>query len=231
MLGTIVNSLAVIIGSLLGILLKNGINEKYKSTIMDGISLAVIVIGIVGGIKSENMVLVIVSLAIGGLIGEKIDIEGRLDRLGNWAESYFGKGDSNFSKAFVSATLVYCIGAMAIVGSLESGLTGNHQTLYAKSALDGITAIVFASTLGIGTAFSAIPIFIYQGSITLLAKYLKDILTTELVTEMSAVGGILIMAIGINLLGLKKIKVGNLLPAIFLPLIYYFISTYIGNLI
>lgn len=231
MLGTIVNSLAVIIGSLLGILLKNGINEKYKSTIMDGISLAVIVIGIVGGIKSENMVLVIVSLAIGGLIGEKIDIEGRLDRLGNWAESYFGKGDSNFSKAFVSATLVYCIGAMAIVGSLESGLTGNHQTLYAKSALDGITAIVFASTLGIGTAFSAIPIFIYQGSITLLAKYLKDILTTELVTEMSAVGGILIMAIGINLLGLKKIKVGNLLPAVFLPLIYYFISTYIGNLI
>lgn len=231
MLGTIVNSLAVIVGSLLGILLKNGINDKYKSTIMDGISLAVIVIGITGGIKSENMVLVIVSLAIGGLIGEKIGIEGRLDRLGNWAEEHFGKGDSNFSKAFVSATLVYCIGAMAIVGSLESGLTGNHQTLYAKSALDGITAIVFASTLGIGTAFSAIPIFIYQGSITLLAKYLKDILTTELVTEMSAVGGILIIAIGINLLGVKKIKVGNLLPAIFLPVIYYFVSTFIENLI
>ena len=231
MLGVIVNSLAVIIGSILGISLKNGINEKYKNTIMDGISLAVIVIGVMGGIKSQNVVLVVVSLAIGGLIGEKIDIESRLDILGNKVESYFGKGDSNFSKAFVSATLVYCIGAMAIVGSLESGLTGNHQTLFAKAALDGITAIVFASTLGIGTAFSAIPIFVYQGSITLLAKYLKDILTPDLVTEMSAVGGILIIAIGINLLNLKKIKVGNLLPAIFIPIIYFIISNLIGNLI
>ncbi len=229
MLGTIVNSLAVIIGSIVGISLKSGINEKYKNTIMDGISLAVIIIGIMGGIKSQNVVLVVISLALGGLIGEIIDIEGRLDRLGTKVESYFGKGDTNFSKAFVSATLVYCIGAMAIVGSLESGLTGNHQTLFAKSALDGITAIVFASTLGIGTAFSAISIFIYQGSITLLARYLKDILTVDAVTEMSAVGGILIIAIGINLLNLKKIKVGNLLPAVFIPLIYYFITNMIGN--
>ena len=231
MLGTIVNSLAVIIGSLLGISLKNGINDKYKNTIMDGISLAVIVIGIMSGIKSQNMVLVVVSLALGALIGEAIDVEGRLDRLANKVEARLGKGDSNFSKAFVSATLVYCIGAMAIVGALESGLTGNHQTLYAKSALDGITAIVFASTLGIGTAFSAIPILIYQGSITLLAKYIKDLLTPELVTEMSAVGGILIIAIGINLLNLKKIKVGNLLPAVLIPFVYYFIVNMVGNLL
>lgn len=164
-------------------------------------------------------------------MGEKLDIEGRLDRLGKKAEKLFGKGDSNFSNAFVSATLVYCIGAMAIVGALESGLTGNHQTLFAKSALDGISAIIFASTMGIGTAFSAIPIFIYQGSMTLLANYVKDILTPEVITEMSAVGGILIMAIGINLLNIKKIKVGNMLPSIFIPVFYFLFSNLIVKVI
>ncbi|NLY46267.1 MAG: DUF554 domain-containing protein [Tissierella sp.] len=231
MLGTIVNSLAVVLASLLGISLKNGIKEEYQNTIMDGIGLAVIIIGIMGGIKSQNIVLVVVSLAIGSIMGEKLDIEGRLDRLGKKAEKLFGKGDSNFSNAFVSATLVYCIGAMAIVGALESGLTGNHQTLFAKSALDGISAIIFASTMGIGTAFSAIPIFIYQGSMTLLANYVKDILTPEVITEMSAVGGILIMAIGINLLNIKKIKVGNMLPSIFIPVFYFLFSNLIVKVI
>lgn len=231
MLGTIVNSLAVVLASLLGISLKNGIKEEYQNTIMDGIGLAVIIIGIMGGIKSQNIVLVVVSLAIGSIMGEKLDIEGRLDRLGKKAEKLFGKGDSNFSNAFVSATLVYCIGAMAIVGALESGLTGNHQTLFAKSALDGISAIIFASTMGIGTAFSAIPIFIYQGSMTLLANYVKDILTPEVITEMSAVGGILIMAIGINLLNIKKIKVGNMLPSIFIPVFYFLLSNLIVKVI
>ncbi|MDR7869409.1 MAG: DUF554 domain-containing protein [Tissierellaceae bacterium] len=231
MLGTIVNSIVVIVGSILGIILKNGINERYKNTIIDGISLALVIIGIMGGIKTQNLVLVVISLAIGGLIGEAIDIEGRLDRLGEKAESYFGQGDSNFAKAFVNATLVFCIGAMAIVGSLESGLTGNHETLYAKSTMDGIFAVIFASSLGIGTAFAAIPIFIYQGSITLLASYLKDILTPELINEMSAIGGILIIGIGINMLNIKKIKVGNLLPAVVIPLIYYFITNLVVNLI
>lgn len=231
MLGTIVNCLSVIGGSILGIVLKNGIKEQYQNTIMDSIGLAVIIIGIMGGIKSQNVVLVVVSLAIGSLIGEKLDIEDRLDKLGSSMESSFGKGDSNFSQAFVSATLVYCIGAMGIVGALESGLAGNHQTLFAKASLDGITAIIFASTMGIGTAFAAIPIFIYQGSITLLATYIKDILTPEVITEISAVGGILIIAIGINLLNIKKIKVGNMLPSIFIPLIYYIGTNLIGKVI
>ena len=231
MLGTIVNSLTVIIGALLGIVLKNGIKEKYQNTIMDGIGLAVIIIGIMGGIKSQNIVLVVVSLAMGGLAGEILDVEGKLNSLGDRAQKLFGKGDSNFSNAFVSATLVYCIGAMGIVGALESGLTGNHQTLFAKSALDGITAIIFASTMGIGTAFSAIPIFIYQGSITLLANYVKDILTSELITEMSAVGGIMIIAIGINLLNIKKIKVANMLPSILIPLIYFLVSNLVEKVI
>ena len=223
MLGTIVNVITIIIGSLVGILLKKGIKDEYKETIMNGIGLAVLIIGISGGIKSNNTVLVIASIVLGSLIGEIIGIENKLDQLGNRMEKKFGKGDSNFSRGFVTASLVYRIGAMAIVGSLESGLSGNHETLFAKSMLDGISAIIFASTLGIGVAFSAIPVFIYQGAITLLANSVKGILTPEVVLEMSAVGGILILAIGINILGIKKIKVGNMLPAIFIPIIYYLI--------
>ncbi|MBU5427723.1 DUF554 domain-containing protein [Tissierella pigra] len=221
MLGTIVNTVAIIIGSLLGIGIKKGIKDDYKNTIMDGIGLAVMVIGIMGGIKSENIILVIGSIVVGGIIGEIIGIENKLDNLGNSLQSKFGGKDSNFSKGFVTASLVYCVGAMAIVGSLESGIQSNHETLFAKSILDGISAIIFSSTLGIGVAFSSIPVFIYQGSITLLANSVKGLLTPQVVNEMSAVGGLLIMAIGINILGIKKIKVGNMLPSVFIPIIYY----------
>ena len=224
MLGTIVNSIAIIAGSILGIVFRNGIKEKYKNTLMDGINLSVIIIGIMGAIKSENIILVIVSMVIGGLIGEMIGIEDKLDNLGNKLQNTFAKGDSDFTKGFVTTSLIYCIGAMAIIGSLESGITGNHETLFAKSILDGISAIVLASTMGIGVAFSAVAVFIYQGTITLLSNSIKDLLTPEVINEMSAIGGILIMAIGITMLGIKKIKIGNLLPAIFIPIIYYVIK-------
>ncbi|CCQ94576.1 conserved membrane hypothetical protein [[Clostridium] ultunense Esp] len=221
MLGTLVNSTAIILGSIIGIIIKQGIKDEYKKTVMDGVGLSVIIIGIMGAIKSENTILVIISVVLGSIIGETIGIEKKLNSLGDKMEKRFGKGDSNFSKGFVTASLVYCVGAMAIVGSLESGLLGDHNTLFAKSILDGISSIIFASTLGIGVAFSAMAVFIYQGLVTILATYLKEFLTPEVILEMSAVGGILIMAIGINILELKKIKVGNMLPAIFIPLIYY----------
>lgn len=222
MFGTIVNSIAIVIGGILGIILKKGIKEDYKTSIMDGLSLTVVIIGIMGAIASENIILALVSIVIGAIIGEAIGIEKKLDNIGNKLQSKFGKGDSNFSKGFVTASLIYCVGAMAIIGALESGM-GNHQTLFAKSILDGITSVLFASTFGIGVIFSAIPVFIYQGGITLLASSLKNLLIPEIINEMSAIGGILIMAIGINNLGIKKIKVGNLLPAIFVPIIYYII--------
>ena len=228
MFGTIVNSLSILVGSLVGIILKKGIKDDYKTTIMDGISLTVIVIGIMGGIKSENIILAISSIVIGSLIGEIIGIEKKLDGLGDKLQKSFGAKDSNFSKGFVTASLVYCVGAMAIVGSLESGIQGNHQTLFAKSILDGISALIFSSTLGIGVAFSAVAVFIYQGTITLLASSVKGLLTPQVINEMSAIGGILIMAIGINVLGIKKIKVGNMLPAIFIPIIYYMIVNLIA---
>ncbi|HLS53709.1 MAG TPA: DUF554 domain-containing protein [Tissierellaceae bacterium] len=223
MLGTIVNVSTIVVGSIIGTLISRGIKDNYKNTIMDGISLCVLIIGIISGIKTENIILAIGSIVLGSLIGERISIEKRLDRLGQKMEKRLGDDRGDFAKGFVTASLVYCIGAMAIVGSLESGLTGNHETLFAKSILDGITAIIFSSTFGIGVAFSALPVLIYQGSITLLASLVKDILTAQIINEMSAVGGILIMAIGINTLGIKKIKVGNMLPAIFLPIIYYII--------
>lgn len=221
MLGTIVNSITIIIGAIIGILLKKGIKDDYKNTIMDGIGISVLVIGISNALEFENLVVVIVSIVIGSIIGELIDINKRLNNLGDRLQSKFKNEEGNFSKGFVTASLVYCVGAMAIVGSIQSGLSGNHETLYAKAVLDGITAIVFASTLGIGVMFSSVAVFLYQGIITLFASSVSSILTTIVINEISSVGGILIIAIGINLLGLKEIKIANMLPAIIVPPIYY----------
>ena len=220
MLGTIINSISIIIGGIIGVVIKKGIKESYKTTIMDGIGLTVIIIGVMGAIKTENIILLIGSIVVGGILGEFIAIEKKLDNIGNSLQNKLGSKDSNFSQGFVTASLIFCVGAMAIIGSLEAGIQGDYNTLFAKSIIDGITSIIFASTLGIGVAFSSIPVFLYQGSITLLANSVKDLLTPEVINEMSAVGGMLIMAIGINILGLKKIKVGNLLPAVFIPIIY-----------
>ncbi len=220
-MGTIVNSIAVVAGALLGVFLRKGIKEQYTSTIMDGMALAVVIIGIMGAFEMNNLIVVLASIVVGGIIGEKLDLDKRLENLGTNMEKRFGKGDSDFSKGFIMASLVYCIGAMSILGALESGLTGNHETLYAKSVLDGVSAVIFASTFGIGVAFSAVAVFLYQGAITLLASSVKDFLTPEVINEMSSIGGILIMAIGINILGIKKIKIANMLPAIFIPIVYY----------
>jgi uncharacterized membrane protein YqgA involved in biofilm formation len=169
--------------------------------------------------------LVIFSLVIGSIFGEFLKIEDRLESLGKQLENRFSKaGNGGIAKGFVVASLVYCVGSMAIVGSMESGLTGNHQTLFAKSALDGLSSIIFASIFGIGVLFSSISVFVYQGFITLTASLMKPFLVPPVINQMSGVGGLLIMAIGFNLLEIQKIKVGNMLPAIFMPLIYYMLK-------
>jgi len=221
LLGTIVNTVAIIAGSLLGLLFRGGIPKKFTVTMMQAISLAVMLIGFKMALKSDAILLIIFSLVIGSLIGEFINIESRLERLGKRLETRFSKPGSGVAKGFVVASLVFCVGSMAIVGALESGLTGNHQTLFAKSALDGLFSIIFASSFGIGVLFSSASVFIYQGMITLTSSLMKPFLITAVINQMSAVGGILIMAIGINLLEIQKIKVGNMLPAIFVPLAYY----------
>ncbi len=224
MLGTIVNTLAIIVGSLLGIVFKGGIPNKYQVTIMQAISLAVILIGLKMAFKTDAILLVIFSLVIGSILGEFLRIEEGLENLGKRLETKFAKAGDGIAKGFVVASLVYCVGSMAIVGSMESGLTGNHQTLFAKSALDGLSSIIFASTFGIGVLFSSISVFVYQGFITLTSTLMKPFLIPPVINQMSGVGGLLIMAIGFNLLEIKIIKVGNMLPAIFIPLMYYMLK-------
>jgi uncharacterized protein len=231
MLGTIVNASAIIAGGLLGILLRKGIPDSYKSTIMQGIGLSVLVIGLMGAFKSQNILLMIVSVVVGSIIGEIIKIEEKLEKLGLWMEGSMGKNHGAVAKGFVTASLIYCVGAMAIVGSLESGLMGNHQTLYAKSLLDGFSAIIFASTMGIGVVFSAAAVFLYQGFITITAAYIKSFLVESVVREMSAIGGLLILGISFNILGFKRIRVGNMLPAVFLPILYIIIEPYLMKVI
>ncbi|MGD9732742.1 MAG: DUF554 domain-containing protein [Desulfamplus sp.] len=228
MLGTIVNAVAIIAGGLVGMMFKGGIPEKYDKTIMHAISLAVLVIGIKGALKSDDLLIIIFSLALGSLLGELMHIEDGLERVGRILEKRFSKKDDGggFYQGFITSTLIFCVGSMAIVGSLESGLTGNHQTLFAKSALDGITSIILGSSFGMGVIFSSVPILLYQGAITMAAVFVKPFLLPDVVSQMSSVGGVLIMAIGINLLGAAKIRIGSMLPAIFLPMLWYIITSW-----
>lgn len=221
MFGVFVNVIAIVVGSCIGLLLKKGLPEKIKKIVIQAIGLATIVIGIADAIKTSNPLLLIMSLVIGGVIGTLLMIDHRLEQVGKYAESKFSDEDSGFAKGFVLATLVYCIGAMAIVGSIEAGVQGDYSTLYIKSLLDGVTAIIFTSTLGIGVMFSIIPVFLYQGTMVLLGIQLEPLLTDQMITEMSAVGGVLIFGIGLNLLEIKKVNLGDLLPAIFIPIIYF----------
>ena len=221
MFGTVVNTLSILAGGLIGLLFRKGIPQKYKVSVIYAVGLAVILVGLRSALKSDDLLLIIFSMAIGTVTGEFLRIENHLENLGQWLENRFSGAGGGISRGFVTASLVYCIGSMAIVGAMESGLTGNHQTLYAKSVLDGITSIIFASTFGFGVLFSAVSVFIYQGLITVAAASLKNVLVPPVIDQMSAVGGLLIMAIGINLLDMQKLKVGNMLPAVFVPLVYY----------
>lgn len=230
MLGTIVNTFSIIIGSLFGLLLSGGITERYRRTIMHAIGLVVMLIGLKAALETNAILVVVLSLAVGSVLGEFIRIEDRLEQMGNWMGRRLSKNGQGFAKGFVSASLLFCVGAMAIVGAMESGLDGNHQTLFAKSIIDGISSVVFASTLGIGVLFSAFSVLLYQGLITLGASLIKPFLLPEVISQMSAVGGLLITAIGIGLLEIKKIKIGNMLPAIFIPLAYQILKHLYGLL-
>jgi uncharacterized membrane protein YqgA involved in biofilm formation len=214
--GTIVNVVAIFLGCSAGFILKSKFPEKIEKIIMQALGLASLLIGMQMAIKADNILLVIFSLVIGGVIGEIIDIEAGLERFGERIKRKFKSNNTSerFVEGFLTASLLYCVGSMAIMGAIKEGLSGNPDILYAKSLLDGVTSIAFTAAMGIGVLFSAIPVFLYQGGITLLARTIKDFLSPEIINEMTAVGGILIWGIGFGLLGIKKIKVGNLLPAI-----------------
>lgn len=214
--GTIVNGAAIIVGGLLGVLLGGRIPERIKALIMQGIALAVLVIGMQMALQMQNAVLIIFSLVLGGILGEIIGLDALLQRAGAWLERRAARTRSGLARAFVYATLVYVVGAMAVTGALESGLLGQHQTLYVKAILDGFTAIAFAATMGVGVCLASVPVLLYQGSIALAAGLLQPFLSPAVLNELTAVGGILIIAIAVNLLELKEIKVANFLPAFFI---------------
>ncbi len=216
MMGTIVNALAIVAGALIGFFIKAGIPERFKIIIMQGLGLAVALIGVKMALKTNNELIVILSLVIGALIGEAIDLDRLLQKLGEKMNTLIGNGEGDFVKGFVTSSLVYCVGAMSILGALESGLTGQHKILFAKSTLDGISSIVFGSTMGIGVLFSSISVLLYQGTITLLAGSVKAYVSEPVMAEMTAVGGLLIIGIASNILEIKQFKIANLLPAIFI---------------
>lgn len=218
MTGTLVNVAAIIVGSLLGCFLRKGVPERLRASLTQAMGLAVILIGVQGAVKTESAFLIVLSMVLGTLLGTLIGIEKRLNRLGDRLQSRFASGDAGFAKGFVSASLIFCVGAMAIVGSMDSGLRGDHATLFAKSVLDGVTAMILASTLGVGVMLSAVPVLLYQGAIALSAGLISPLLTERMILEMSAAGGLLIVGIGVNMLRKEHIPVGDMLPAMFLPL-------------
>ena len=233
MLGTIVNAGAVVLGGGLGLLLKKGLPARISEAIMGGVGLVVLYIGVSGALAGENVLVAVLSVVLGGALGAWMDIDAALNRLGAQAQTAFagggGKsgadgadgagGGSRFAEGFVSASLLFCVGAMAVVGSLQSGLTGEHSTLFAKALIDGVSAMVFASAMGAGVLLSAAAVLLYQGAITLLASLLAPVLSDAAVAEMTCAGSLLIVGIGLNLLGLTKLKLANYLPAVFLPLL------------
>jgi uncharacterized membrane protein YqgA involved in biofilm formation len=220
MLGPIVNAAAIIVCGLLGCFVVRGIPARFEEIIKKAIGLSIIYVGVKGALDNELVLLLIMSMVIGAVIGELLDIDKLMNRFGAWAEKKLGMSGGAFSKGFVSASILFCTGSMAIVGSMQSGLLGNHETLFAKSILDGSIALVFAASMGIGVVFSAVPVFVYQGGIALASLLIKNQLTPDIIREMSAVGSLLIAAIGFNFLGVKEIKIANLIPAIFIPWIY-----------
>lgn len=219
-MGVLVNFLSVIAGSLVGLLFKKGIPDRIGDTIQKGVGLCVLLIGINGVASGQNTLITVISIVIGAAIGELINIDALLNRLAEKLESKLSKnGNGTFATGFVSATLLFCVGAMMVVGSLNCGLGIENDTLYTKSLLDGISSIIFASSFGFGVMFSAIPVLVLQGGIALSAHYVAPLLTETIVGEMTCVGSLLIIALSLNLLGICKLKVANYLPAIFIPIL------------
>jgi len=219
LLGTLYNVAAITVGTLVGLMLKQRLPERMNSIAIQAIGLVVALIGIKMMIATENILVVLLSTVIGGILGELLRVETRLDAFGAKVEARFSKEGGTFAKAFVTSSLLYCVGPMAILGALQDGLRGDFSILLTKSGLDGILSVAFASTLGIGVLFSTMPVAAYQGSIAIGASLLEPYLSTSIINEVTATGGLLILGIALNILQVTKIKVGNLLPAILIAAI------------
>lgn len=222
MTGTFINAGVIVAAGAVGLLLRRGIPENIARSLQDAMGLLILIIGIQYGLKTESLVVVGLSLALGTVFGEWRNWEGKLENTGKRLERLLGQEENLFVKGFVSATLVFCVGAMAILGALQDGLTHNYDILLVKSMLDGIMAMIFAASMGIGVLFSALPLLLYQGAISLGAGFLKPFLTDPVINNLTGLGGIIIAGIGLNTLGLARIRLANLLPGLLLvPLLMF----------
>lgn len=223
LVGTLVNTATVILGSTIGLLLGNILPERLRDTVMKGLGLCTLFIGITGMLGGENTLITIISIAVGAVIGELCDLDDRLNRFAGRLEKKFQKPGSKTSLAegFVTASLVFCVGAMTIVGSLNDGLTGDHTMLFTKATLDFVSSMIFASSLGVGVLMAAAAVFVIEGGIACLASLVAPVLqqNASIIPEMTVVGSVLIVGLGLNLTGVAKLKVMNYVPAIFLPIL------------
>lgn len=232
LLGTVVNGILIVIGSILGLFFTK-IPEKYKETVMNGIGLVVFLIGLQMAFETDQILIVLLSLLTGALIGEAIGLEERLNQLGEWVGNRVStkSEETSIAQGFVTASLIFCIGAMAIIGALDSGIRGDHEVLMTKGVIDGFTSLVLTTTLGFGVILSVIPVVVYQGLIALFATQIENwvspVFLDGLIIELTAVGGLLIVAIGLNLLNITKIRIGNLLPSIGTVIIIYSIVQFL----
>jgi uncharacterized membrane protein YqgA involved in biofilm formation len=219
MKGTLVNTATVLLGSTLGLLIGSRLSDKIKTMVMHALGLSTLLIGMQMAFKTENILFVIGSLVVGGIIGELVGLEEWLESLGEFIKKKVKSESGNFVLGFVTASLVFCIGPMTIVGSIQDGVSGDAGLLFAKSVLDGFASLIFASTLGVGVVFSSLTVLIFQGALTILGSKLSFLLKPEVLDELVATGGLIIVGIGFYLLGIKKIKVGNFLPALIVVVI------------
>lgn len=219
MKGTLVNTGTVILGSLIGLAVGSRLPEKVKQIVMNGLGLCTLLIGFKMAFKGEQILLIIGSLVLGGIIGELLDVEGKLESLAEKIKKRIKSESGNFVVGFVTASLVFCVGPMTVVGSIEDGIRGDASILYAKSVLDGFASIAFASGLGVGVLFSAVTVLVYQGLLTLLGQKLSFLLNQHVLNELTATGGLMIVGIGLLLLDIKKVRVGNFLPALVIVVI------------
>ncbi|MFR7350081.1 DUF554 domain-containing protein [Peptoniphilus sp.] len=222
MKGLIINLVAILIGGLSGNFVGEKLSSKYKDQIMSGLALSILVVGMESALKGENFIQIILAMVLGLAIGTYLDIESQIEGLGNRIQKVVNKkdGDTTFVEGFVSASLILCVGSLTIIGALNAGLMGDNSLLITKSVFDGITAFILASTLGIGVMFSGLPLIIYEGAIFFLARVLKDFFTPAIMANINGVGGILILAIGFNMLRIRDFKSANMIPAIFLGILF-----------
>lgn len=223
MLGTIVNTAAILAGGGIGLLLKKGLNQKLSDAVMTGLALVCLYIGTSGALKGANPLITTLSIVVGGVIGTLCNLDDGIHKLAHKLEAKLAKNgdtDGRFAEGLITATLLFCVGAMGVVGALNSGLNGDHSLLFTKSLLDGVSAIVFASTFGAGVLLSAVCVFVYQGAITLLASLVAPLLPAATIAEMTCIGSLLIIAIGLNMLKVTKIKIMNYILAVFLPILF-----------